>query len=365
MKRKVKIGVLRSGYIAITDYYPAFIKQELREFLDVTAVCDPVPGRAEEHCRRFGFGKAYTDFSAMLADADFELLLILSPIPYHFEQAKRALEAGKHVYVQKTMTVASAEASELCRIARGRDLLLAAAPMQMVLEPHRQAKMLLDSGKFGKICYARGIGGHPGHENQDLLGIDPAWYYKPGGGPMMDVAVYPITSLTSSLGPVRRVTGFSGIAVADRYWEGKKLDIVMDDNTYLLLDFGDSVFASVTGNFCTPQFALGPQVELYGTKGIVNIGGWTRKNIPIEFYSQEEMFGFRSGRYKPAEDTSAPPTLAAEAHTVMDVIHVATCIVEGREPNMKCEQAAHVIEVIEKGYESARKGQAVELQTTF
>lgn len=365
MEKKVKVGVLGSGYIAQTDYYPAFKRADIAKILEVTAVCDPVPGRAEEHARRYDLGKAYTDFDRMLGEADFDLLIILSPIPCHFEQAKKALEAGKNTYVQKTMTVTSAEATELCRIARSKGVILAAAPIQMVLGPHKQAKELLDTGKFGKICWARGMGGHPGHEKQELLGIDPAWYYKPGGGPMMDVAVYPLTSLTSFLGPVKRVTGLSGVAEPDRYWEGKKLDIQMDDNTYLLLDFGDAVYASVTGNFCTPQFALGPQVELYGTKGIINVGGWTRQGVPIEFYSHEEVFGNTSGWYRPADDISAPPTLGSTAHTVQDVVHIVDCVANGREPAMKCEQAAHVIEIIEKGYESARDGKVKELATTF
>jgi len=364
MGKHLKIGVLGSGYIAVQDYYPAFQRDDIREFIEITAICDVVPGRAEEHCRRFGLGKPYTVYEKMLAEVDIDLIMILSPIPMHYDQAKMALEAGKHVYVQKTMTVTSEEAIDLCQMAKAKGLTLCAAPGQSVLSSHIEAKRLLNTGKFGKICYARGIGGHPGHENQELFGIDPSWYYKPGGGPMGDVAVYPITSLTFFLGTAKRVTGFSGLAVKDRYWEDKKLDVEMDDNTYLLLEFADNVFASVNGNFCTPQFALGPQIELYGTKGIINVGGWTRPTVPIEYYTQEPMFGNTNGWYRPAEDISAPPT-PANWHTINDIIHIANCILEGKTPAMSGEHAAHVIEIIEKGYLAARTGKVQELTTTF
>lgn len=364
MKKCLKVGVSGSGFIAITDYYPAFQRDDIREFIEVTGIFDVVPGRAEEHCKKFGLGQPFSDYDKMLSEADIDLMIILSPIPFHFDQVKKALLANKHVYVQKTMTVTSEEAIELCQIAKEKNLLLCAAPGQMALSAHIEAKRLLDTGKFGKICWARGMGGHPGHENQYLFGIDPSWYYKPGGGPMGDVAVYPITSITGLLGPAKRVTGFSGIAVKDRYWEGKKLDVEMDDNTYLLLEFADNVFASITGNFCTPQFRLGPQVELYGTKGIINLGGWNKPSVPIEYYTQEPMFGNKNGWYKPADDMGAKPG-PANWHTINDVVHIADCIIEGKKSLMGGEHAAHVIEIIEKGYVSARTGQAQELKTIF
>lgn len=365
MSKTTKLAVLGSGFIAYTDYYPAFVREDIRDLVEVTAICDPVPGRAAEHIEKFGFSaKAYTDYDAMLAEADMDLLIVLSPIPLHYQQVKKALLAGKNVYCQKTFTETAAEATELVALAKEKGLILCAAPGQMVLAENQEVKKLMEQGVLGKVCWARGFGGHPGHEKQELFGIDPSWYYKKGGGPMGDVAVYSITTLVNLLGPAKRVCGFSGIAEPDRFWNGRKLDVQMDDNTYLLIDFGESRFAAITGNFCTPQFRCGPLVEMFGTKGIARIGGWSKREVPFEYYTSQPVNGSTYGWYQPAEDIAAP-SKPETVHTVQDVLHICACMETGERPLNTADRAAHVIEIIEKGYEAAETGRTMELTTTF
>ena len=361
---KVKVGVLGSGFIAITDYYPAFQREDLRELLEVTAICDTVPGRAAEHCAQFGFGKPYEDYDKMLAEADIDLLMVFTPIPLHYQQVKKALEHGLNVYVQKTMTIHTEEAIELCELAESKGLFLAAAPGQMVMDNHYKPKELLDTGKFGKICYARGLAPHPGYEKQYLFGIDPSWYYKKGGGPMGDCGVYPITSITGLLGPEKRVCGFAEIAIPDRYWNGKKLVVEEADNVHLLLEFDGGAVAEISGNFCSPQFNVGPQVEIFCENGIIRIGGWTMPSMRYEYYCHEPMFGSESGWYRPAPVISDKP-FPATWHTIWDVIDCVKHLGLGEPSKMSARHAAHVIEIIEKGYEAAATGKTMDLTTTF
>ena len=78
--------------------------------------------------------------------------------------------------------------------------------------------------------------------------INPSWYFrKPGGGPMYDITVYSLHQLTSVLGPAARVTAMSGVRVAERDFLGDGIATEADDNTILLVDFGDSRFAVVHG----------------------------------------------------------------------------------------------------------------------
>jgi len=356
--KPVKIAIAGCGIVAQQDYFPILAMDEIRTAIEVTAVCDVVPSRAKEMCRKYGFGEAYTDYDAMLKEADADLVAILTPIPLHYRQAMAALEAGKNVYVQKTMTITSAEALELTRIAQEKGLILGASPGQMLDRYHRAAKDIIDSGKIGKVCFVRGQGPHPGHEMEDLKGIDPSWYYKPGGGPMMDVAVYPLTSITGILGAAKRVTALSGIAVADRYWEGRKLDVQMDDNTVVLLDFGDGVFASIQGNYVTRSFNT-PQFEFFGSKGTVVIGGWMRRDAPLEVFTPEE--GWIRPEVPADKDASDIPM----AHTMADLLHMVNCVKGETLLQLGGDRAAHVIEIIEKGYESSRSGFVQELSTTF
>jgi predicted dehydrogenase len=359
----LKIAIAGSGYIAVQNYYPAFRREDIQNKMVVSAVCDPVPGRAAEHCKRFQLGIPYTDYDDMLSKAPIDVVAILSPIPYHFEQAKKALLAGKHVYVQKTMSVTSAEAMELNHIAREQGCILCASPGQMIEPSHVKAKELIDRGALGKICFARGQGPHPGHENQELFGIDPSWYYKPGGGPLMDVAVYPITSITGFMGPAKRVSAFSGIALPNRFWNGKKIGVSMDDNTVLLLDFGGGALASIQGNFCSRKVKT-PQIELYGEKGTLLLGGWCDSGNPLELYTEEPLLGHCAGWYKPQTPLNSLPE-PYTMWTVADLLHVVDCAKKGCKPGISGDQAAHVIEIIEKAYLSAKSGRAETLSTGF
>lgn len=180
---------------------------------------------------------------------------------------------------------------------------------------------------------------------------------------MMDVAVYPITSITGFMGPAKRVTAFSGIVQPDRYWNGRKLDIEMDDNTVLLLDFGEGAFASVQGNFCTRKVKT-PQIELYGEKGTMLLGGWCDMSRPLEIYTEETVLGNTAGWYRPEAPLDAKPE-PFTIWTVADLLHVVDCVAEKKKPLISGEHSAHVIEIIEKAYESARSGKAIDLTTTF
>ena len=137
----LRLAVIGCGYVAQNDYFPVLATDEVRERAEVVAVCDTVPGRARDTAARFGFGAGYTDLESTLADGAPDLVAILTPIPLHFDQAMRSLDAGAHVYVQKTMTSTLAQARELTRRAAELSLVLTASPGQMLDEcaPVRRA----------------------------------------------------------------------------------------------------------------------------------------------------------------------------------------------------------------------------------
>ncbi len=358
VSRRVKIGIVGCGAVAMMDYFPALESDYVADRVELVAVCDVVPGRAKSIAERFHAPESWVSYEEMLAKTTAEAVVLLTPLPLPFAQGKAAVETGRPVYIQKTMTASYREARELIDLAARRGVLLCASPGQMLDPAHRAAKDLIDEGAVGKVCFARGMGSHPGHERGDTYGTDPTWYYRPGGGPVMDVAVYPLHSLTGLLGPVRRVTAFSGVALPNRTWRGAPVDVKMDDNTLLLLDFGQAVYAELNGTFCQRAFGM-PQVELFAERGVIQLGGWSRRDVPLEVWSDGEAPGLSKGWSQPQ---GLAPTMK---HTVADLCHFADCIREGTPPVNSAAHAAHVIEVIEKGYLAARTGQAQAVESTF
>ena len=92
-------------------------------------------------------------------------------------------------------------------------------------------------------------------------------------GPLADLGIYMLHTLTELLGPVHRVAALTGISVPERTVlygpaTGKQITVTEDDNTQLLLDFGDATFAHLDSTFCawsTP----GPTLEIYGSEGVL------------------------------------------------------------------------------------------------
>src|SRR4029079_14988178 len=93
-----------------------------------------------------------------------------------------------------------------------------------------------------------------------------------GGGPLFDLAVYNVTSLTGWLGPVRRVAAFAGTAVPERMVAGRAVAVEIEDNAQMLLDFGDAAFATVTSSFTMQQYR-DATLELYGSHGTIRLHG--------------------------------------------------------------------------------------------
>jgi predicted dehydrogenase len=364
----IALGVIGCGVVAWRDYFPILLSDRVRSQIKTVACCDVVEERARRTADKFGIPTACVEYHEIIDNPEIEVVAILSPIPFHYQQAMDALAAGKHVYLQKTMTTTLDEANQIIERAATKGLKVVASPGQMLMSSHIQAKELIDKGTFGKICFARLHGSHPGHETQDTLGVDPTWYYRPGGGPVYDVAVYPLHSVTGLLGPAKCVTAFSGIVNSERNWEGNPIDVEMDDSTLMLLDLGESVFAAIDGTYCMVSCNV-PMFEFYGTRGVLQLGEWTRPDKPLEIYTEESVLGFGSGWFIPKRQKYAKSLDTQREMDSLgicrDLVHLVDCIRENKNPIPSAEHARHVIEIIEKAYISAQTGMAQEITTTL
>jgi predicted dehydrogenase len=361
-QKKIKLGVVGCGYVARLDYFPILARPEVRERLDLVAVCDVVEAAAKSAAEEFGAQRYYTDFQKIVDDKELDALALITPIPLHYEQAKASIEAGKHTYVQKTMTMTVEEATDLIQRARRRGVLLTAAPGMMISPYMQMAKRLIESGHIGKVCYARGRGAHAGYERN----TDPSWRYKEGGGPVRNTGVYPLHCLTGLLGAVKRVSAFSGIAVPVRYYQGQPIQVETDDNTVFNLDFGDASFGQVDSSYQVVRSET-PQIEVYGTKGTISVQGWSwaRHPRPIAVWSNDPVDGLvkdeATGWWVPPPGRDRPDPKIN--HTMADLLHFADVLIDGKPLLNGPEHARHVIEVINKGYESAKTGQVQSVET--
>ena len=365
----VRIGLAGCGSVSQRGLLPHLAQEDIRPWCELTAVMDPVPGRAEATAKKFGAQLWFEDYDEMLA-SEIDAVVIASPIGVHYEQAMKAIAAGKHLHLNKTMTTTKAEADEVIEAARKAGVKVVASPGRAHRPSTKRVKQIIESGEIGRIYWVEIGTAGGGHEFEgfrqadDILSnVNPTWYYKrPGGGPMYDMAVYALHTITGILGPVKRVTGMSGIGLKERFFKGERIEVEMDDNTHLLLDFGDSVFGLLFGSnsfggparpFSLP-FISGIEgavamsregVEVWGPK----VEGGHRVETPG--YDMPFVFG--------------PHLELPERHVYSDIMHLVDCVLNDKEPAVSAEHARHVIEVIELGYKAAETGQTQEVTTTF
>ena len=79
-------------------------KPDVQDRVRLAAVCDPVPGRAEAAAEKYGVAAHYLTYEELLADPHVDMVTICTPIGLHFAQGMQAIEAGKHIHFNKTMT---------------------------------------------------------------------------------------------------------------------------------------------------------------------------------------------------------------------------------------------------------------------
>lgn len=367
----IGIGVVGAGSIGIRGALDHLSLDDVQDRVRLVAVCDPAPGRAAAAAAKYAVDHAYESYEDLLADDGVDAVTLCSPIGIHFEQGVAALRAGKHVHFNKTMTVTTAEADVIIDEAESRGLRLVASPGQMLRPLNRRVRKLVQEGSLGRLAWAAtGAAFGRYHEEESvrqgddpLTSISPVWYWRqPGGGPMYDMTVYGLHSLTGILGPARRVTGFSGVSVSHREYRGSTYQCDAHDNTVLLLDFGDSLFAFVYGTAAgtVTHFGL---ASIFGTAGQVE--GDSLNGRPLDYPGREKAEASPIGDNALLPHVTGPHATLGEAHVFEDIMQLVDWVRDGTPSPATAEHARHVIEIIEAGYRAAQTGQTQELRTAF
>lgn len=120
---------------------------------DVKWVCDRDPGKLRKAASRYPSVNTTQDFSAVVSDPEVDAVLIATPISTHYELARAAIEAGKHVFVEKPMTASVTQAKALVAASERRDVTLMVGHTFEFSSPVMTIKDLIKSGELGEIYY--------------------------------------------------------------------------------------------------------------------------------------------------------------------------------------------------------------------
>ena len=132
------------------------LARNFAELADLAWLCDPADGKREEFEARYPQARWAGAFDEMLADPTLDAVVIATPVPTHYELAKRALEDGKHVFVEKPPAMKDLEIRELVALAQERDLVLMPGHLLLYHPGVQKLKELVDTGELGEILCVYG-----------------------------------------------------------------------------------------------------------------------------------------------------------------------------------------------------------------
>jgi predicted dehydrogenase len=168
----VRAGVVGAGY-----WGPNLIRN-LAELpgSPLAAVCDRDAGRLEYVRTRYPAARLYDDFEDLLGDREVNAVVVATPAALHFRMARRALEAGKHVFVEKPLATSAAQCAELGAVADARRLTLMAGHTFLHNDALRWVKEKADAGDLGDVLYLYSRRLNLGQVRQD---INVVWNLAP------------------------------------------------------------------------------------------------------------------------------------------------------------------------------------------
>lgn len=147
--KSIGVGVIGCGY-----WGPNLIRNFARHpACRVLGVCDMRTERAERIAREYGVSLSTANPDELLAVPGLELVVVATPSFTHFELARRALLAGKHVLVMKPLATSVDDAHELVRLAAERGLLLAVDHTFVFTGAVRYMRHLIETGEVGELYY--------------------------------------------------------------------------------------------------------------------------------------------------------------------------------------------------------------------
>ncbi len=349
--RQLKIGIIGCGNIS------AIYLENLRTFeeTEVIAVADLDPDKAAKRAAEYGIAYACTP-EELLVLPDIELVINLTIPQAHAIVCRQALEAGKHVYVEKPLSVTVEEGESLVQLARSKGLLLGCAPDTFLGAGIQTCLDILRSGRIGRPLSATAFMMSRGHEHWHP---DPHFYYAQGGGPLYDMGPYYLTALVQLLGPLRRVSGSAAISFPERTITSEKhygQTIQVETPTHLTgtMEFQSGAIGTMIMSFDIMTPTDYPYIEIFGSEGTLRVPD------PNTFGGTVQIRGIADAEWHDVDLTHAYRDNARG----IGVLDMAYAIWHERPHRANGDTALHVLEAMFGFHQAAEQGKHYELRHT-
>ncbi len=303
--------------------------------LEVTAACDLREENINKFKEDYPQVTGYTDVDKFLADSSVDLVTIIVPHNVHFELAKKALQAGKNVIVEKPFVLSSEQATELIELAEKQNVMLSVYQNRRWDWEYLRAKRVVDSGEIGDVYYMR-----INIANYRMPGDEWRSYKEISGGMLYDWGAHHFDWILNVIDAEMEAV-FAATHKVRWGW------CTNEDNANVMVKFANGAIAEYhTSNVFAGEWDF--YVLVAGSEGAIKIG---------KMDSEARIIKYDADGQKVAERII--PGVEHGRYWYHYYQNIADHLLFAEPLAIKPQQSRRVIALIEAAYESANSNQAV------
>jgi UDP-N-acetylglucosamine 3-dehydrogenase len=305
--------------------------------MELAALCTRTPERLAQQAEKFGVKKTYRDYREMLADKDIDAVSIVTMWDQHTDPTIAALEAGKHVFLEKPMASTVADCRKIIAAAKEAKGVLQIGHIVRFNPRYRMAKQAIDEGRIGKIVALSSRRNIPAAWTPEILNKI---------GPIVGDAIHDTDIML----------WFTGDTVASAYAQTVSVrNLKFPDIGQTMYRFKGGATATLETVWCMPEktpFDIDERMSIIGTEGIIHVQD-TFPNLGI--VSADKLHS-PDTTYWPMFDGVRGGALREE------LAYFARCALKGETPAIgRPEDAAAALEATLAAEESARTGKVIHI----
>ena len=302
----LRVGLIGSGFMGKAHAFGYGAAQKVFDLpfaVEMHTLADATPELAERAARELGFARATSDWRAMVADPEIDVVNITAPNALHKEMALAAIAHGKHVYCEKPLAPLAADAREMAEAAETAGVKTQVGFNYLCNPMLILARDMIAAGELGEIRSYRGV-----HAEDYMADPNGVWGFRhdpAGGGAFADIGSHALATAEFLLGPIARLMGDTVTVIGERPdGRGERRAVEVDDIGRAFVRFANGASGSIEASWIALGRKMQHDFEVYGTKGAL-LFSQERFN-ELHFYSAEDAPGRHGFRRIEAAPEHAP-----------------------------------------------------------